>query len=514
MYTDGHPNNLIYSKSPYLLQHAYNPVNWFEWGPKAFEKAKSENKPIFLSIGYSTCHWCHVMAHESFEDEQIAEMLNTNFVAIKVDREERPDIDGVYMKACQMMTGQGGWPLTIFMTPDQIPFYAGTYFPKEGKYGMPGLTDALTQLHEKYTQDPDNIQKVTQSVNQALQQTIAAKNAESLTSDTVEEAIDQLQDTFDPEYGGFGTAPKFPAPQNLLFLMKHYKFTGDETSLEMVEKTLDAMASGGIYDHIGFGFSRYSTDKAWLVPHFEKMLYDNALLLMAFAECYQITKKDHYQTVAEQIIQFVDREMTSSNGAFYSAIDADSEGVEGKYYVWSYEEIFDLLGEELGEIFASVYNMTPYGNFEKKNIPNQIRTNKERWASEYGISAEELNSELEKARSILLKAREKRVYPHVDDKQLTGWNALMIAALAKAGTVFNNWAYTERAEKALTFIEKNLYHDDRLIARYRNGEMKHLAYLDDYAFLLWAYITLYDTTFEPRYLQRARTIADNMITLF
>lgn len=454
------------------------------------------------------------MAHESFEDEEVAGLLNEHYIAIKVDREERPDIDAVYMKVCQMMTGQGGWPLTIFMTPDKVPFYAGTYFPKESKHGLPGLVDALTQLHAKYMKDPDHIKEVTSSVTDALQKSVAAKSSHRLTSDSTGDACEQLGSLFDMEYGGFGPAPKFPAPQNLLFLMRQYYFTGNKSALEMVEKTLHSMADGGIYDQIGFGFSRYSTDKAWLVPHFEKMLYDNALLLMAFTECYQITKDPFYKKIAEQMIEFVEREMTSPEGAFYSAIDADSEGVEGKYYVWEYEEIFDILGEDLGDLYAAVYNLTPYGNFEGGNIPNLINTDVKEFAEENDLSYESLQNELESARKKMLEAREKRVYPHVDDKILTSWNAMMIAALAKAGKVFQDTQYVTTAETALTFIEHTLFQNDRLKARYRAGEVKYNAYIDDYAFLLWAYIEMYDTTFSPVYLQKARELADSMIDLF
>ncbi|WP_369419895.1 thioredoxin domain-containing protein [Lentibacillus daqui] len=454
------------------------------------------------------------MAHESFEDEEVARLLNDHYIAIKVDREERPDVDAVYMKVCQMMTGQGGWPLTIFMTPDKIPFYAGTYFPKKSKHGMPGLTDALTQLYKKYTSDPNHIHEVIKSVTDALAQTVATKSNNRLTLNSVKEAVNQLGKLFDPEYGGFGSAPKFPAPQNLLFLLRKYHFDDDTTALEMVEKTLHAMADGGIYDHVGFGFARYSTDRAWLVPHFEKMLYDNALLLMAFTECYQITDDPFYRQVAEQIITFVMREMTSSEGAFYSAIDADSEGEEGKYYVWDYEEVFEILGEELGDLYATIYNLTPYGNFEGKNIPNLIHTNSSSFADEFGLTPTTLQEELEKARKALLQSREKRVYPHVDDKILTSWNALMIAALAKAGKVFKQEKYLAAAEKALRFIESNLFRDNRLMARYRDEEVRYLAYIDDYAFLLWAYLEQYDATFSLDALKKAKALANEMIDLF
>ncbi|GAB3068896.1 thioredoxin domain-containing protein [Virgibacillus ainsalahensis] len=507
-------NRLINEKSPYLLQHANNPVEWHPWGDEAFKKAKQENKPIFLSIGYSTCHWCHVMAEESFEDEEVASLLNEHYVSIKVDREERPDVDSVYMKVCQMMTGHGGWPLTVFMTPDKVPFYAGTYFPKNSKYGIPGIMDALEQLHAKYHQDPDHIVEVTKSVTNALNRTVTEKSEHRLPKDTMDKAYQQLAKSSDLANGGFGSAPKFPMPQNLLFLLKHYHFTGQTPALKIVENTLKAMAQGGIFDHVGFGFSRYSTDEEWLVPHFEKMLYDNALLLTVYTECYQVTKDPFYKQINEQIITFIKREMTSDEGAFYSAIDADSEGVEGKYYVWEYEEIFDILGEELGDLYSSVYSITPQGNFEGQNIPNLIGKNIEHEARENNLSPEALQEQLENARKKLLEKREKRTYPHVDDKILSGWNGMMIAALAKAGKAFRNKEYTNLAEKAMQFIEEKLFQENRLMARYRDGETKYKAYIDDYAFLLWGYIELYASTFDLDYLKKSKTLADQMIDLF
>lgn len=514
MQTDNNPNNLIHSKSPYLLQHAYNPVNWFEWGDEAFKKAKAENKPIFLSVGYSTCHWCHVLAHESFEDKEVADFLNEHYVSIKVDREERPDIDSVYMKVCQMMTGQGGWPLSIFMTPEKVPFYAGTYFPRESKYGMPGIMDVLTQLSQKYHEDPGHIEEVTKSVTNALQKTVTTKSESRLSKDITDQAYQQLGRRFDFTHGGFGSAPKFPAPQNLLYLLRYYHFTGKTAALKMVESTLQAMADGGIYDHIGFGFARYSTDEKWLAPHFEKMLYDNALLLIAYTESYQITKNPRYKKVSEQIIEFVMREMQNPDGGFYSAIDADSEGVEGKYYVWDYDEIVTILGEEASGMFTHVYGITPEGNFEGKNIPNLIGADMESVAKEYNLTIDELHQQLEEARVKLLSEREKRVYPHIDDKILTSWNAMMIAALAKAGNVFQQPEYTESAKSAMQFIENNLIQNGRVMARYRDGDVKFNGYLDDYAFLLWAYTELYDATFSPSYLKKTATLADDMIDLF
>lgn len=507
-------NRLANEKSPYLLQHAENPVDWYPWSEEAFEKARQEDKPVFLSIGYSTCHWCHVLAHESFEDEEVAAYLNDHYVSIKVDREERPDIDSVYMTVCQMMTGQGGWPLSIFMTPEKVPFYAGTYFPRESKYGMPGIMEVFTQLYQKYKEDPDHIKEVTKSVTDALDKTVATKSENRLTQEMTDQVYKQLGKRFDFTNGGFGSAPKFPVPQNLLYLLRYYHFTGKSAALKMAESTLQAMANGGIYDHVGFGFSRYSTDEKWLVPHFEKMLYDNALLLIAYTESYQITKNPLYKKISEQIIEFVMREMRSSEGAFYSAIDADSEGVEGKYYVWDYDEIFTILGEDLGDLYASVYGITPEGNFEGKNVPNLNDANLESIADEYNFTIDELNQHLEQARAKLLAAREEREYPHVDDKILTSWNAMMITALAKAGKVFEEEQYIKTAETAVDFIETNLVKKGRVMARYRDGDVKYNGYLDDYAYLLWANIELYEATFSLNYLKKAKGLADNMIDLF
>lgn len=508
-------NKLIHEKSPYLLQHAENPVNWYPWGEEAFRKAEQEQKPIFLSIGYSTCHWCHVMASESFEDPEVAGFLNDHYVAIKVDREERPDIDSVYMKVCQMMTGQGGWPLNVVMTPDKIPFFAGMYFPRESKYGMPGIMDVLKQLHDKFHEDPSQIDKVTKSVTDALKQTVEKKSEKRLTKKSADDAFSQLERRFDTENGGFSDAPKFPQPQNILFLLRYYYFTGEQKALKMSEDTLRAMASGGIFDQVGFGFARYSTDQHWTVPHFEKMLYDNALLLMCYTECYQLTGDSFYRQISEQIIIFIKREMMHpDNGAFYSAIDADSEGEEGKYYVWDDVEITEILGDELGKLYKEVYRITPEGNFEGQNIPNQTGIQLAEVAKANSLTLQNLQTKLETAREKLLAARETRTYPHVDDKILTSWNGMMIAALAKAGRVFDNVSYTETAVDAMRFIEENLYHNGRLKARFRDGEAKYNAYMDDYADMLWAYLELYAATYRTDYLRNGKAAADEMLRLF
>ncbi|MDQ0175509.1 thioredoxin domain-containing protein [Bacillus chungangensis] len=502
---DRKANHLINSKSPYLIQHAYNPVQWYEWESEAFEKAKKENKPIFLSIGYSTCHWCHVMEKESFEDEEVAELLNKHFVAIKVDREERPDIDSIYMTVCQMLTGQGGWPLTVFLTPEQKPFYAGTYFPKHSQYGRPGMMDVLTQLHEKYEQEKEKIAAFADKITSSLTEQSKGTTAAEIPEKVIHQAYQQVAQQFDSIYGGFGQAPKFPTPHKLLFLLRYHHWTGTELALTMVEKTLHSMVNGGIYDHIGGGFARYATDEQWLVPHFEKMLYDNALLLHVLTEAYQLTREPRWKKIAFEVIAFIKREMMSPEGAFYSAIDADSEGVEGKYYVWSKAEVVEILGDEDGELFADVYDITEEGNFEGKNIPNLIYTQ---------IHDDNLKDKLEVVKHQLLKAREKRVYPHLDDKILTAWNGLMIGAIAKAGAVFQAPDFIDAAEKAAAFIEKELWKEGQLFARYRDGEAKFHGYVDDYAFLLWGYIELYEATGSIGHLQKALQLREQLFSRF
>lgn len=488
-------NHLATEKSPYLLQHADNPIDWYPWGEAAFTKAKEEDKPIFLSIGYSTCHWCHVMAHESFEDETVASYMNERYVAIKVDREERPDIDSLYMKVCQMMTGHGGWPLTIVMTPEQIPFYAGTYFPREGRHGLPGIMEVLEQLNRIYHEDKAQLKDVEASVTGALQQTIVTKGTEGLSTVVVEKAYAELKQFYDPVFGGFGTTQKFPQPQNLLFLLHYHQVSGEREPLEMVEYTLNKMVRGGIWDHVSFGFSRYTVDRRWQTPHFEKMLYDNALLLMVLATCYQITQKPVYKDTATQLITFIEQEMTDSSGAFYSAIDADSEGEEGKFYVFDFAELYQLLGEDEADEFVEEHGLSPRGNFEGKNI----------------IQGPPIQEDI---RLALLAEREKRVRPHTDDKVLTSWNSLMIAGLARAAKVFQEDRYKKLAEDALHFIETKLVKDGRLMARYRDGETKFLAYHDDYAFLAWAYLELYEATFNLSFLERAVQWTSEMEELF
>ncbi|MFZ5650778.1 MAG: thioredoxin domain-containing protein [Bacillota bacterium] len=498
-------NRLANEKSPYLLQHKDNPVDWYPWGEEAFEKAKREDKPVFLSIGYSTCHWCHVMERESFEDQEVADVLNKHYVSIKVDREERPDIDHIYMAVCQALTGQGGWPLTVIMTSGKKAFFAGTYFPKRSKWGRAGLIDILEQVAEKWRTRREDIDEAGERILGAVQGQFQGEEGD-LTPDVLEKTCRQLEKSFDPGYGGFGGSPKFPAPHNLMFLLRYWKRTGIKKALEMVEKTLTSMHAGGIYDHIGFGFSRYSTDNKWLVPHFEKMLYDNALISMVFTETFQITGNPFYRRVAGEIFTYVLRDMTSPEGGFYSAEDADSEGEEGKFYVWTPAGVKSLLGPEEGEHYCKIYDITEKGNFEGHCIPNLINA---------GVQDGKERARLEASREKLFRHREKRVHPYKDDKILTSWNGLMIASLARSTAVTGEKAHAAAARKAADFIWRRMRRDDgRLLARYREGEAAFPGYIDDYAFLQWGLMELYEVTLEPEYLKRALMLLEQMTELF
>lgn len=482
------PNRLINETSPYLLQHAYNPVNWYPWGEESLAKARTENKPIFLSIGYSTCHWCHVMAHESFEDEEVAELLNTHFVAIKVDKEERPDIDSIYMSVCQAFTGSGGWPTSIFMTPEQKPFYAGTYFSKHSQHGKVGLIELLQTIAEKWVTNKAELIKSADSIVSHLN--VTQKYKTDATEAILTTAFAQFETMYDGKFGGFGNAPKFPTPHNLLFLLDYYENFKDEKALSMVEKTLTQMYKGGIFDHIGFGFSRYSTDAYYLVPHFEKMLYDNALLMMAYTRAFAVTHRELYQSVAKKIAQYVMRELTDVSGAFYSAQDADSDGVEGKYYVFSDEELVELLGKEKGEAFNAYYGISALGNFEEANIPNLLHQDK-------------LEEKYEKEREQVFAYRKTRTKLHLDDKILTSWNSMMIAAFAMMYRVFGDRIYLETAEKACRFIERNLCEKDKVFVSCRDGRRSNEGFLDDYAWYEFALMQLYEATLEKQYVKRA-----------
>lgn len=500
-------NHLKDQTSPYLLQHADNPVNWYPWCDEAFKKARAEGKPIFLSIGYSTCHWCHVMAHESFEDEQVAEILNRYFISIKVDKEERPDIDSIYMAVCQAFTGSGGWPTTIFLTPDQKPFFAGTYFPKTARYGQIGLKELLLKVNEKWKKDRESLLKLADDIIADLdnKSVVEGQVDETLISD----AFELYKRTFDNRYGGFGDAPKFPTPHNLLFLMRYHEKNNDEDAIKMVEKTLLQMYRGGMFDHIGGGFSRYSTDSYFLVPHFEKMLYDNALLILAYCKAYEITKKTIYCDVAERTASYVLREMTSPEGGFYSAQDADSEGVEGKYYLFEPPEIMSILGGEEGKEFNQYYDITEKGNFEGKNIPNLLKNE--------GVNKGEDSNVNEKLSEYLMKIykyRKSRYSLHLDDKILTSWNGLMIAAMCNLYRVTGNKKYLEAAKKTQSFIQNNLCEDGTLYISYRDGKRSDKGFLDDYANEVFALLALYEATLDNDYLKAAKQFCNKAICNF
>lgn len=506
-----HKNRLAQEKSPYLLQHADNPVDWYPWGDEAFKKAREENKPIFLSIGYSTCHWCHVMEHESFEDKDVAKLMNDTFVSIKVDREERPDIDNIYMTVCQMMTGGGGWPLTIVMTPDKKPFFATTYVPKEGRFGRAGMMDLVPRLHEIWQNRKEDVLKSADQITELLQQSqSSSEKTEELTKSDLDKTYDQLHQRFDPFYGGFGSAPKFPTPHTLSFLLRNWKRTHNAKTLEMVEKTLDGMRAGGIYDQIGFGFHRYSTDKKWLVPHFEKMLYDQALLTLAYTEAYQATGKLRYKETVQEILTYILRDMTSPEGGFYSAEDADSEGEEGKFYIWDESELRKIIGSD-SDLFIKVFNVKSDGNFVDSvtnEMPgtNILHLNKS-WseiAKENDVTEKELRQIVERSRKRLFEVREKRIHPYKDDKILTDWNGLMIAAMAHASQALQDPQYAEAAKKSANFILQKMKRDDgSLLHRYREGEAGLPAHVDDYAFFIWGLLELYEATFDPAWLKSA-----------
>ncbi len=510
------PNKLIREKSPYLQQHAYNPVNWFPWGEEAFKKARKEDKPIFLSIGYSTCHWCHVMEAESFQDRDVADLINEVFVPVKVDREERPDIDNIYMSVCAMMTGSGGWPLTIFMTDDGKPFYAATYIPKTGRFGRPGMLELIPAIKQTWKTRRNELLQSASQIIEALKYAEQEHTAEDRGSEQNEEtllkaAFKDLSMRFDEKHGGFGDAPKFPTPHNLLFLLRHWKRSNDDDALKMVQTTLSRLRRGGVFDQVGYGFHRYSTDREWRVPHFEKMLYDQALLALAYVETFQATKHDFYGDTAQEIFSYVLRDLRSPEGGFYSARDADSEGVEGKYYVWTEQQIREILSQEESDLVIQTFNIESKGNFRdettgKRNSSNIL------YRSISQENRDEPAGVMKAAREKLLKARETRVQPLRDDKILTDWNGLMIASLAKGGQVLGREEYVSAAEKAARFIlEKMRNSEGRLLHRHREGETSITATLDDYAFFIWGLIELYETVFDAKYLKTAMELSDDLI---
>lgn len=488
-------NRLKKENSPYLLQHAENPVDWYPWGSEAFEKAERENKPVFLSIGYSTCHWCHVMEKESFENKEIAEILNQYFVSVKVDREERPDIDSVYMSVCQALTGNGGWPMSIFMTAQQKPFFAGTYFPAVS-HGMIGFRDLLLAIADKWKHGKAELLESADHILAGIS-TGDNKICKNIDSNLLKRAVEIFSQSFDEVCGGFGNAPKFPMGHNLIFLILYSQINNKKEILEQVKITLEKMRRGGIFDHIGYGFSRYSTDQYFLVPHFEKMLYDNALLITAYALAYHVTHDKTFKDTAEQTAEYIFREMSGPEGEFYSAQDADSEGKEGKFYVWSYEEIIEILGKEKGELFCSHFGITKHGNFEGKNIPNLLNGN-------------EISDDFDRERKLLYDYRKSRTRLHLDDKILTAWNSLMICAMTTLYRATGNRRYLSAAENTYQFIEKNLVDGDILYVSCRDRVRSLKGFLDEYSYYFMALICLYEVTLEPVYRKRAERICEEI----
>ncbi len=503
-------NRLKSETSPYLLQHASNPVDWYPWGPEALERAKEENKPVFLSIGYSACHWCHVMAHESFESEEIAKIMNEKFVNIKVDREERPDVDAVYMKALVELTGHGGWPLSMFLTPDQKPYWGGTYYPPFAKYNRPGFAEVLQQAHDLFTGNKD--QARSQTILQKISQ-----DSQGITSrgvpdaELIRGAVEILADRFDEDYGGFGSGMKFPEPMYYNLLLRHWAETGD--SLGILDKSLTAMAEGGLFDQLGGGFHRYSTDRKWLVPHFEKMLYDNGLLAKLFLDMFQATKQEIYQTIPRETFSWLSREMTSPDGAFYSSQDADSEGKEGTYYTWELKELLNLLGPKHAKVFAKAYGLVPRGHVEGRNVLH-ISESVEKLAEAESIPIFEADHILKKGRETLFQAREKRPKPDRDEKIITSWNGLMITALAHGASVLGESDFLESARRCADFIWSRQWSSGRLLRIYKDGQSKINGCLDDYAYFLEALVALYETSLESQWIVRARELADSMIAEF
>jgi len=516
-------NRLVHESSPYLRQHARNPVDWYPWGPEAFEVAREEEKPIFLSVGYSTCHWCHVMERESFEDPSIAGLLNAGFVPVKVDREERPDVDAVYMDAVMTLTGRGGWPMSVFLTPDGRPFYGGTYFPPEDRFGRPGFPTLLKAIAEAWEQDRAALFEDAGRLTRRLKERSAgaAQAGGEVTADTIAGAYRAYASSFDADEGGFGGAPKFPRPHSLTFLLRYHHRTGEARALEMVERTLEAMARGGIRDHLGGGFHRYSTDAEWLVPHFEKMLYDQALLARAYLEAYQVTGDGRWADVARDVLEYVLRDLADPAGGFRSAEDADSEGVEGKFYLWTRDELLDVLGPEDGAFFARVYGVTAAGNYVEEATGERTGESILHLDEALPAVAEELDTtpaalegRLAPLRAALLEARAERIRPALDDKVLTDWNGLVIGSLAYAGRVLGEARYVEAARRAATFVLDTMRVEGRLHHSFRAGDVAVPAFLDDHAFLAAGLLDLFAATHEARWLEAAETTVRDMLRLF
>jgi uncharacterized protein YyaL (SSP411 family) len=535
-------NLLSQEKSPYLLQHSDNPVHWYPWGEDAFAKAKAEDKPVFLSVGYSTCHWCHVMEHESFENPEIAEVMNKYFVSIKVDREERPDVDNIYMKAVMSLTGSGGWPMSVFLTHDRKPFYGGTYFPPESQWGRPGFKELLLSINDAWQNKRNDLVKTSHSITQNLQSKSfwgQIGGNPMPDEETLRSAYGQYSQRFDSRYGGFGGAPKFPSSHNLSYLLRYWKRANEPKALDMVEKTLTEMSKGGMYDHIGGGFHRYSTDQRWHIPHFEKMMYDQAILTKTYLEAYQITKNEEYAQTAREIFEYALRDMTDPKGGFYSAEDADSlppekfanmtpaegsssEKMEGAFYLWRYQEVVEYLGKESAEVFSYYYGVEPRGNalsdphgeFRGKNILYAAHSLDET-GQKFGKTPQEIQKILSESKNKLFDVRKSRPRPHLDDKVLVDWNGLMISSLALGSRVLDEPRYREAAEKSAQFILSTLVRQDgRLLHRYRDGVAGILGTLEDYAFFIHGLIDLYEATFKEEYLKEAKRLTEYMIKLF
>lgn len=508
-------NSLINETSPYLLQHAHNPVNWFPWSEETFEKARKEDKPVFLSVGYSACHWCHVMEHESFEDKETAELMNTLFVNIKVDREERADVDNIYMNVVQMLTGHGGWPMSVFMTPDMKPYYGGTYFPKTRRYSMPSFKEVLVSVEKYYRNNKETLDKNSESLINGLNKlNHYHKSEEVLDRSIIEKAIKNFENHFDYENGGFGSKPKFPNTFNIELLMREYLRTNDKEYLEMVKITLKKMCDGGIYDHLGGGFFRYSVDAHWLIPHFEKMLYDNALLIKQLIEVYQITKDDFYKIKAIESLDYVIREMYQEKGGFYSTQDADSEGEEGKFYTWTKDEIFKTLGKIEGTLFCDFFDIPKEGNFEHGKSNLQCLYTLEEFCETYKLDLIETEKSLTTSKKILFETRNKRIFPAKDTKIVTSWNGLMLSSFAKAYDVFGERKYLEKANETIDFIFLKLYKDGFLLRTFKDDQSKYNAYLEDYAFMIEALIDLHQATLDENFLEKAKKLNETLLEYF
>lgn len=506
-------NRLAQSTSPYLLQHAHNPVDWYPWGPEALQRAKQEDKPIFLSIGYAACHWCHVMAHESFEDPNIAAQMNEHFINIKVDREERPDLDGIYMSAVVAFTGQGGWPMSVFLTPDLVPFYGGTYFPPRPRYGIPSFHEVLLALADYWQNQRDEVIQSGQRILEALLQQKTGNASEgSLTPETTRQATRVLLSSYDGEHGGWGRAPKFPQPMALDFLLRRHYNAGDPNALPTVQHALDAMSRGGMYDVVGGGFARYSTDADWLVPHFEKMLYDNAQLTSAYLHAWQISREPRYRQVVEETLGFVQRELLDPQGGFYSSLDADSEGVEGKFYVWTLEEIRATLGET-DELFEAAYGLTSAGNWEGMIVLQRVATDDE-LSQRFGMPAAGIPARLAQRHTQLLSQRNQRVRPGTDDKVLTSWNGLMLSAFAEAARALENDTYLQVAQRNADFMLREMLVEGRLRRSWRQGQTSPEVFLEDYAALILGLLDLYQSDFNPRWFAAAQALTAEMIDQF